>query len=260
MRIGGTGEVPPPPRHPPRGGERERSERAIGFFATVGGAVFDDSVPHPRSRSMSGEAGAAVGVLSSTPTRWWEKILRGDPLDQAARNRAARRALEGAELERPSPADEEEGTEGDEAEAVNGGAPVVVGVSLNGGDKDLDSGLPRSAHTTSPTSRLPTTTPRAPGRRLEGRDDAIVVRIPRDVGTAEARTMHRTVARQAAVREWEIRVAHGIADRGDDGGGRMSVGAGAGKEPNKGLLDGRAFFSSCGSYPMGVFSVIKYDP
>lgn len=80
----------------------------------------------------------------------------------------------------------------------------------------------------------------APGRRLDG-DDAYRVQIPLSQ-VLESKTRQRSIARQAAVREWEIRVANGLE---------------FGNHP---LLDGRVFFSARGGYPVGVFSVIRYEP
>lgn len=77
------------------------------------------------------------------------------------------------------------------------------------------------------------------GRRLDG-DNAKHVTIPR---TGFARTRQRSIARQAAIREWELQLAHGLRDEKSDG-----------------LLDGRVFFSSKENYPISVFSVIKYEP
>ncbi|KAL3822797.1 hypothetical protein ACHAXA_005962 [Cyclostephanos tholiformis] len=55
---------------------------------------------------------------------------------------------------------------------------------------------------------------------------------------------------QAAVREWEIRVTYG------NGGGKGRGGGGRGGA----LLDGRVFFATRMSYPVAVFSTIKYEP
>ena len=77
------------------------------------------------------------------------------------------------------------------------------------------------------------------GRRLDG-DKAIKIAIPR---TAFTRTRQRSIARQAAIREWELQVAHGLQGEKSDG-----------------LLDGRVFFSSKDNYPISVFSVIRYEP
>lgn len=77
------------------------------------------------------------------------------------------------------------------------------------------------------------------GRRLDG-DKAIKVTIPR---TGFTRTRQRSIARQAAIREWELQVAHGLQGEKSDG-----------------LLDGRVFFSSKENYPISIFSVIRYEP
>lgn len=79
-----------------------------------------------------------------------------------------------------------------------------------------------------------------PGRRLDG-DDATRVQIPLS-GVLESKTRQRSIARQAAIREWEMRVAHGLD---------------IGHEP---LLDNRVFFSASEGYPMEVFSLVRYEP
>jgi len=72
----------------------------------------------------------------------------------------------------------------------------------------------------------------------------------------------KDVARRAETLQWERKLAHGIGRIGindgvtiaggnSDTGNNSSIGA---------LLDGRLFFSSGQSYPMGIFSVIKYEP
>lgn len=76
-----------------------------------------------------------------------------------------------------------------------------------------------------------------PGRRLDGLDP-VKVQIPLTTAT---RTKQRSIARQAALREWELETAHGLGSR-------------------QAMLDGRLFFSAKGAYPMGVFSVIRYEP
>jgi hypothetical protein len=81
----------------------------------------------------------------------------------------------------------------------------------------------------------------APGRRLEG-DQAIKIQIP---VTTKTLTMQRSIARQAALREWESQTASGICD---------------GKKTNPPLADGRLFFSAGFAYPVGVMSIIRYEP
>lgn len=79
-----------------------------------------------------------------------------------------------------------------------------------------------------------------PGRRLDG-TIAQIVQIPLEAGGTEVNTRYRTVARRAAVREWEKEmVKH--------------------KKHGSSILDGRMFLSSMSSYPVATFSIIKYDP
>jgi len=80
----------------------------------------------------------------------------------------------------------------------------------------------------------------APGRRLEG-DEAVRVQIPITM-TDIAKTKQKSIARQAALREWELSTAHGL------------------KNNQPPMLDGRLFFSCNSSYPVSVFSVIRYEP
>jgi len=74
-----------------------------------------------------------------------------------------------------------------------------------------------------------------PGRRLDG-NEATRVHIPREALETELKTRHRTVARKAAEIEWEKNMK------------------------GTGLHEGRIFFSSENSYPLQVFSILKYDP
>jgi len=76
-----------------------------------------------------------------------------------------------------------------------------------------------------------------PGRRLDG-SNATMVHIPREAAETELKTRHRTIARKAAEKEWEMDMIR----------------------KGNGLLDGRIFFANLSSYPIGVFSIIKYDP
>lgn len=78
----------------------------------------------------------------------------------------------------------------------------------------------------------------APGRRLEG-DEAVRIQIPLTTDTV---TRQKYIARQAALREWELGTAHGLNTN------------------NPPMLDGRVFFSAAGSYPVSVFSLLRYEP
>ena len=84
-----------------------------------------------------------------------------------------------------------------------------------------------------------------PGRRLGGRE-SIRLEMPKEFRTRPLPI--RAVARHAAVREWEMSVAwHGVQSPYGD-------------STKRAILDGRVFFSGKLSYPMSVFSCIKYEP
>lgn len=78
-----------------------------------------------------------------------------------------------------------------------------------------------------------------PGRRLDGQE-AIHVHIPRQAKELGVKTRHRTVALKFQEKEWERSMVHSIGD-------------------STNILDGRSFLSSKLSYPVGIFSIIKYD-
>jgi len=214
--------------------------------------------------SMKGEEKADIEPLTSAPqpapqplsSRWWDKLILKDKGFFFAENQKARRRarieLEEKELERPtgiaaSAPDTGTHVNTDTAQTnirhppIFAATPTIAAApgSLSATDHDM----------VSPTSGLNHAPQRvAPGRRLDGRD-AVTITIPREIFGLESKTRQRTVARQAAVREWEFQVAHGIGNNKNSASNN-----------NRGLLDGRAFFSQKGSYPIGVFSVIKYEP
>jgi len=145
--------------------------------------------------------------------------------------------LETGVLERPSDL---------ETSSKDGGISIPIGAD----DDDIDLGnFKKSVHSGSApalsisthglnTNNAPTF---IPGRRLDGHE-AVVICIPTEASGTEKKTRYRTVALKAAEREWEQRNLQ------------------FGKKRKQGLLDGRIFFSGQSSYPLGVFSVIKYDP
>jgi len=190
--------------------------------------------------------GSSAGAGGAGP-RWWERVVnnKGEIGATGRDHFAARRArleLEEKELERPS------------EEHTDTSAPTPDGPPADVGQRSVLHPTPSQQ-----AQATPATAPRvAPGRRLEGRD-ATVVKIPRDVLTAEMLISHRTgVARQAAVREWEIRTAHGLPSASERASNRYGEDEDYDEHP--GLLDGRIFLSASASYPAGVFSVIKYEP
>lgn len=97
-----------------------------------------------------------------------------------------------------------------------------------------DRGMAAAEGTTSKTSVWQAY---APGRRLEG-DDAIRVKIP---VTTTTLTKQRSIARQAALREWEINLSNGFVNH-EHKLGEKSV-------PTP-LSNGRLFFSAAGAYPV----------
>jgi len=66
---------------------------------------------------------------------------------------------------------------------------------------------------------------------------------PKIVFTMDKLQLGRSVAATSELRDWDVRLAHGM-DRKDA----------------KGLLHGRAFFSSQQGYPFAVFSLVRYEP
>jgi hypothetical protein len=155
--------------------------------------------------------------------RWWEKWIRassaaGGPAGAASAEWGSSSLLHQVTaselLERPTR--EEKGTA-----AVRGDPAAAGTAAAPGAARNLLNYAP-------------------PGRRLEG-DAAFAVKVP--VTTREITTKQRSIARAAALREWELRTAHGLTS--------------AHQPP---LMDGRIFFSSGGSYPMAVFSLLRYEP
>ena len=150
---------------------------------------------------------------------WWEKYVRsfvesenspgGVPLFSPNKTKKT----EHAELERPDAVPPQS-----EPEAPISSTPAPVTRTASG-------------------ALLPAYTP---GRRLDG-DAAIRIQIPLTVD--DTKTKQKSIARVAAIREWERQTAHGLQ-----------------KSSHPPLLDGRLFFSASGSYPLSVFSLVRYEP
>eukprot|EP00986_Skeletonema_menzelii_P018064 scaffold24390_cov144-Skeletonema_menzelii.AAC.5 len=156
--------------------------------------------------------------------RWWDKLILKDKRFFSAANQQIQRRIasemEERELERPteSPSLAMMTDEHDRSNIAKGHAPRTDAAARGGG---------------------------VPGRRLDGRD-APAVSIPNEFRCRPP----KTVARQAAIREWEIKVAwHGIAREGSEKNNSSNA-----------LLDARVFFSAKKSYPVAIFSTIKYEP
>lgn len=117
------------------------------------------------------------------------------------------------------------------------------------------------ARRTTATSKDRASSSYAPGsRRLMG-DAAVHVRIPLTQQTRAATThftKHKSVARQAALREWELKTAHGLVPAKAVSTSKSNSNNLQQQQPP--LLNGRIFFSAAGAYPTEVFSLIRYEP
>ena len=198
----------------------------------------DDSTATLSSVAVSDKAGT-IGSSSETTNvtggggRWWDKLISKDKRFFSAANQqqARREQLEMEERDLECPDDyEEEIIRDDDVSKRVVSTPTSNAARISGGMVGI------------------------PGRRLDGRE-AVTLDLPKEFRTRPLPI--RAVARQAAVREWEMKVAwHGVVgknapvrhDHHSDG------------RDKKALLDGRVFFSSKKSYPMAVFSCIKYEP
>ncbi len=175
--------------------------------------------------------------------RWLESIMRKDSRNvlalfkDAEEKRRSQLELETDVLERPS-----------DLEASSKDESIIVPTNVHGSSSAPNSDFPnqKTVSRTSTGANLNASnhahgalTYNIPGRRLDGHEP-VVVCIPREAEGTEQKTRYRTVARKAVEREWELQMTK--------------------FNKRKGLLDGRIFFSSQFSYPVGVFSVIKYDP
>jgi hypothetical protein len=140
---------------------------------------------------------------SMSTGRWWEKWVNAGELAVQGQQIAA----EAAELERPNHTEK--------------GGTHTASVSST---PNKNRGVVVPAY--------------APGRRLEG-DEAVRIQIPLTTDTV---TRQKHIARQAALREWELGTAHGLNSN------------------HPPMLDGRVFFSAAGSYPVSVFSLLRYEP
>ena len=167
--------------------------------------------------------------------RWWDKLILQDKsgffaVEDELLQKKARMELEEGELEGPS----------------NSTTTTTTTTTNNTNNNNKLQQIRGTSRTPLYASTI------TPGRQLEGRDDAIRIQIPiagsvnksdEEYTTMLKKTRQVSIARQAVIKQWETKVAHGISI-----------------SDNKGLLDGRSFLSSKNSYPLGVFSIIKYEP
>lgn len=163
--------------------------------------------------------------------RWWEKWIN-NPKPSGGDLISRRSRVEDDELEQPHELGTSRGSSSVYKDHVVTGAP----------------------HENQPAVSVPVV--HAPGRRLQG-DDATKVNIPiMDGATAITRQKH--IARMAFTREWEIKVAHGIGDISSKRPTKAA--APSQKQVRPPMLDGRLFFSAGESYPIQVYSLLRYEP
>lgn len=227
--------VPPPAAAAPT------PHRWSNFSISRNPSIEDESTVtlstiHSVSEKAASSTGATDSAASAAATpvggRWWDKLIMKDKrFFSAANQQQARREqleMEERELERP-----------DDYDAVSEEVEVskhIVSTPTN-------------------TMKASVGTIGIPGRRLDGRE-AVTLNIPNEFRTRPLPI--RSVARHAAVREWEMKVAwHGVAGKSAPPTHNESH---HNDNTKKALLDGRVFFSSKKSYPMAVFSCIKYEP
>ena len=191
-------------------------------------------VLEPPNKNEESNHGSNTGLSSSSHHgRWWEKWVNNPNPSKSLASLTPRSRVEEDELEQPSQVD------GTSAKANT--------------NKEL---LPKE------TQAQVVPVVHAPGRRLEG-DDAIRVQIPLTVDTSVI-TRQRSIARAAFTKEWELQVAHGLRGASSAVNHNANQEETNGRQPNlkahKPMLDGRLFFSAGESYPLQVFSLLRYEP
>ena len=220
---------------------------------------------HPTGTGGGGTAAAGGGGGGGGGGgRWWDKLILKDKRFFSVANQVIQRReqmeLEEKELERPTE------------------SPSLLMMSSNDGNLWNASQYNNTMGMMGTTSSSATPTAAGPGgggvpgRRLDG-IEAVTITIPPEFRRRPAPL--RAAARQAAVREWEIRVAYGTAPSSQHGGPTQRLvqqhhlGVSGVENPTtptsntrqrQALLDGRVFFSTKKSYPVAVFSTIKYEP
>ncbi len=165
--------------------------------------------------------------------RWWEKWIN-NPKPSGGDLISRRSRVEDDELEQP----------------------YELGASRGSSSAYRDHAGVGTPHDSQPSLSVSVPVVHAPGRRLQG-DEATKVQIPIMDG-ATVITRQKNIARMAFTREWEIQVAHGIGDVSGKKTARVSLPSQKQRRPP--MLDGRLFFSAGESYPIHVYSLLRYEP
>jgi hypothetical protein len=243
--------------HPPASSKKRRSRD--------GEDTKTEEVPEPPTDGVLALTPFSSNIPHSTTHhgRWWEKWISHPAGSRDFKSQYSQHTeQDGEELEQPN----------------------ISQSSSTRDHQQLDPELLSTmAHMPQPTLL------HAPGRRLDG-DQACLIQIPLNVDTIVTR--QRSIARLASIREWELRVAHGIGSS-STGGQHMERGEASSSQTEASptleeqteferssqkvqeqrsrhqlsrrshqtpMLDGRMFFSASGSYPIGVYSLIRYNP
>jgi hypothetical protein len=208
---------------------------------------------HHGKHSFINEAAATFGgTLASskdiTPMHWWEKLISNNSTADKARLLRERLELEEKELEKPNLVQ----VSGDDNQTYRTETTDLEKLEFQASKLECESPAREKVmeHHSAANQKIKLPAVEtflvaqhvAPGRRLDGRE-ASFMKPPKIACTMDKLHLGRSVAATSELREWEVRLAHGI-DRKDA----------------KGLLDGRAFFSSQQGYPFAVFSLVRYEP
>ncbi len=202
--------------------------------------------------------------------RWWEKWIVGQSTSETNQQRRQQHQSKGVNVSRDSQIEDLE--EPDEPQ--QGQEETSQSHSTTPQQQKQQPTLPSAAAATI----------YAPGRRLEG-DVATKVQIPLantlqsnqggpvlGMGSSHQRqrqnsdvvslqlTKHQSIARMAISREWELRVAHGLNERHHQHNDNPSQHHRQQHHHNPAMLDGRMYMSAKESYPMMVFSLLRYEP
>ena len=174
---------------------------------------------------------------TTATTRWWDKLVVKDKRFFYAANREVQRRerleMEEKELERPST------SSSSSSSGVAARQQTIPAVAVPATAAATTSIMKKSGGGG------------VPGRRLDGLE-AITITIPSEFRRRPG--MNSEVTRRAAVREWEIKVAYNNNNYNNNNNvNKLLSGGGA-------LLDGRVFFATRKSYPVAVYSTIKYEP
>jgi Cyclin, N-terminal domain len=195
---------------------------------------------------LSSSAGNSNSKTSNVPTltrqgRWWEKWITPE-LQQQTQHMQNLNMSKDIMDDRDSRIEDLEGPEEQDTENTNNIHSRATSV------------VDASVHTQHSAAQkvVPAPLVHAPGRRLEG-DDAIQVQVPLTVPVQQTR--QRTIARLAIMKEWELQVAHGITPNA-----RSLQISQQDKQNKPPMLDGRLFMSAKESYPIQVYSLIRYEP